>query len=672
MTQSIVHSFLKTGMSPAQGLLSGRGSVCRSCLRARIADPTRQQRRSIGLKYLAKVKEAEEEWQKRAALIKEGKVQNTFDLLEERGYIKDVAGQKDKLRELMRRKRVGAYVGIDPTASSLHVGHLLPLMPLFWMYMHGYPAISLLGGSTAKIGDPTDRLKSRDPVTHAEMTMNMTKIHYQLKQLWENVEEQARRHGFKKEWAWKRGLVNNNAWWNSLPMLEVLKRVGRAVRIGPMLSRETVKQKMAKGDGMSFAEFTYPLMQGWDWFRLLSSEKVQIQIGGSDQFGNIVAGIDIVKTARDNEPDPALALPAKDEFDDPVGFTVPLLTDSSGVKFGKSAGNAVWLDPFKTSVFDQYGYFVRRPDDDVEKLLKLFSFLPTKVIHTTMEAHRADPAKRIAQHTLAFEVLSLVHGSQKAAMARDEHRQMYGGVPLQSTDSSAAAEAGFEYKPVEGQPTVLNNAPRIDMILPESLIMGKSISRILHASGLATSASDGNRLASQQAVYVGAAPGQTRAMNSDAVSFTPVKLWFPSETKHFLIGGKVLILRKGKHNVRVIEMVSDEEYAKSGQKYPGQPGTGKVRLLNEHIKKMKAARAAADPFSPLSEEEKQLRMELEQEQAQEEEEEEEEQSTESGGSTLVFPEEKSRQQLEMEAQIEELKRTENSPDNSKSDEKGSA
>ncbi len=139
----------------------------------------------------------------------------------------------------MRTKRVSAYAGIDPTASSLHVGHLLPLMPLFWMYLHGYGAFTLLGGSTVKIGDPTGRLKDRDPITPADLAMNLTKMHFQLKKLWANVEEQGRRYGYQKEWAWTRAIENNNVWWNKTPMLDVLRRVGKSMRIGTMLSRDT-------------------------------------------------------------------------------------------------------------------------------------------------------------------------------------------------------------------------------------------------------------------------------------------------------------------------------------------------------------------------------------------------------------------------------------------------
>ncbi|KAK0734306.1 tRNA synthetases class I-domain-containing protein [Lasiosphaeria miniovina] len=550
----------------------------------------------------------------------------------------------------MRRKRIGAYVGIDPTASSLHVGHLLPLMPLFWMYMHGYTAVTLLGGSTAKIGDPTDRLQSREAISAAEMTMNLTKMHYQTRKLWQNVEDHARRLGYEKQWAWKRALVNNHAWWNSTPLLDILKRLGNSIRIGPLLSRDTVKQKMAKGDGLSYAEFTYPIMQGWDWFKLLSMQKVQMQIGGSDQFGNIVTGIDIVKAARANEPDPSARLPMEDEYDDPVGFTVPLLTDSSGVKFGKSAGNAIWLDHFKTSVFDLYGYFVRRPDEDVERLLKLFTFLPLEKIQQIMDEHNLDPSKRVAQHLLAEEVVTLVHGLPEAKKAREQHRQMFGGGPPPTAEEQAASASEIaasedQYVSVKGHPTTPNNAPRIDMILPESLVMGKSIGRILYAAGLSNSASEGHRLAAQKAAYIGAAPGdQGRSMTPSQVTFSPVKLWFPEETKHYLIDGKILILRKGKHNIRVIEMVSDEEYEKSGQQYPGQPGTGKVRLLRQHLKEIRSGNVSReDVLAALEADEADASAE------------------DSDPTTLKFPEEKSRQRLETEAELQELTKLDKKP-----------
>lgn len=145
----------------------------------------------------------------------------------------------EQISRLMKRKRIGAYVGIDPTANSLHVGHLLPLMPLFWMYLHGYTAVSLVGGATARIGDPTDRLQSREIADNKDIALNLAKIHYQLKRIWVNVDEMGRRFGYEKEWATRRSLVNNSVWWNKVPLQDVMKRLGRYIRIGPMLSRDT-------------------------------------------------------------------------------------------------------------------------------------------------------------------------------------------------------------------------------------------------------------------------------------------------------------------------------------------------------------------------------------------------------------------------------------------------
>ncbi|KAG7293240.1 hypothetical protein NEMBOFW57_003286 [Staphylotrichum longicolle] len=636
-------------MAPSLALALSRGAVCRSCLVAYAKGLAPTQPRHISTGWLRKTADAEAQWQKRAQEIKDGKHPNFFEMLEERGYVKDTAGSRETIRELMRTKRIGAYVGVDPTASSLHVGHLLPLMPLFWMYMHGYGAHTLVGGSTVKIGDPTDRLKDRDPIGSADLAMNVTKIHFQMKKLWTNVEEQARRYGYKKEWAWKRAVVNNNVWWNKTPMLEVLKRIGSAIRIGPMLSRDTVKRKMTEGDGVSFAEFSYPIMQGWDWWMLFSKQNVQMQIGGSDQYGNIITGVELVKAARDNETDPDQRMPAESVFDDPVGFTVPLLTDSSGVKFGKSAGNAVWLDNFMTTTFDLYGYFVRRPDADVENLLRLFTFMPLKEVQQVMAEQMEDPSKRVAQHRLAYEVVTLVHGEAAAKQAREEHQRMYskGGasIPLVTRGQ------GEEYAAAEG-PTTPNNAPRIDMILPESLIMGKSISRILFAAGLSSSVKDGHRLALQQGAYVAGKPGRAvghgQAMDPAQLTWNPIKLWFPQETQKYLIDGQLLILRKGKHNVRIIRMVSDEEYKASGQKYPGQPFTGRLRAIREAMDALKAGNTTPQ----------EVRETLLNEAEMDEEDEK--------SAAIKFPKEKSSEETKLEAQLEELlKEVESKRDDSK-------
>ncbi|KAI1378876.1 hypothetical protein F4677DRAFT_412285 [Hypoxylon crocopeplum] len=551
-------------------------TLCRRCIIRSIA-ARRPQIRFISRTFLKKQDQAKQEWEQKAELIKEGKEPHLWDMFKDRGYVKDLAGTDEQIRELMRLKRIGAYVGIDPTAPSLHVGHLLPLMPLFWMYINGFRAVSVIGGATVKIGDPTGRLQSREPIRRADVTVNITKVHYQLKRLWVNVEAQARRLGYpKKPRIWSRAVLNNSQWYNSLSFIEVVARLFKGIRLSAMLSRETVKRKMEKGDGMSLDEFVYPLMQAWDWWHMYRKLGVLMQIGGSDQYGNIVSGIECIKYMRDTEPNPAERTP-DDPLLRPVGFTVPLLTDSSGAKFGKSAGNAIWLDQFATSTFDLYGYFMRRPDADVERLLKLFTFLPLEKINKIMDQQNEDPSKRHAQHALAYEVVALVHGLDEAKKTRRRHIGLF----LKATDA-------VESFPKD-QPSTANlaSAFQVDIKLPESLILGKSMSRILFAAGLADSVSDGTRLTQQQGAYVGGSPGQPSAVNKGMsygdLTFTPVKAWFPVDTKNFLIEGKLLILRRGKHFIRIVEMVSDEEWEASGMIYPGEPGTGKVRRLQSAL-----------------------------------------------------------------------------------------
>ncbi|KAI1392953.1 uncharacterized protein F4822DRAFT_146781 [Hypoxylon trugodes] len=564
--------------SPSLSPRIAPSTFCRRCL-VRYLAARRPQNRSISTSYLKKRAEADEQWKLQAQQIEEGKVPHLWDKFKERGYIKDIAGTEDQIKELMKQKRIGAYVGIDPTAPSLHVGHLLPLMPLFWMYLHGYKAISVIGGATARVGDPTDRLQSRDPLAKADMSMNVTKIHYQLKRIWLNVEAQGRRFGYEKQnRIWSRALLNNSQWYINLPFIDMCSRLFKGMRLGPMLSRETVKRRMEKGDGMSLDEFLYPLMQAWDFWHMFRILGVRMQIGGSDQYGNIISGVEAVKYIRDNEPNPSERLPDT-LHNTPVGFTVPLLTDSSGAKFGKSSGNAVWLNPFMTSSFDLYGYFMRRPDADVEKLLKLFTFLPLEDIDKLVAEHNQDPRKRVAQHALAFEVVALVHTLEAAHNARDQHKGLF----------SKEATTRSSYPNDQPATASLASYFNVDIKLPESLIYTKPISRILYAAGLADSVTDGNRLTQHQGAYVGGDPGRSAALNrgmpEGGLTFTPVKNWFPQDTKNFLIDGKLLILRRGKHFIRVVEVVSDEEWEASGLMYPGEPGTGKLRILLDSIQR---------------------------------------------------------------------------------------
>ncbi|KAL8802303.1 MAG: hypothetical protein Q9200_006625 [Gallowayella weberi] len=547
------------------------------------------QRRHIARVYEAKTRDAEKQWQERYAEIQAGQRQSMLSILAERGYVNAVAGgSQENLKSLLDQKRVGAYVGIDPTAPSLHVGHLVPLMALFWMYVHGYQAVTLIGGATAGIGDPTGRTKDREPMSPHVRKANIVTMHYQLKSLWVNVESYAKKYGYQWEWAWRRALANNNIWWNKLPFLEILRLLGPGLRVGTMLGRDTARNKMESGDGLSFSEFAYPVLQAYDWWNMYSTFQlngVQIQIGGSDQFGNIMAGIEAVNYIRKNHYAPEIRQETDRFLEKPMGFTVPLLTTSSGEKFGKSAGNAVWLDKDMTSPFDLYQFFLRSSDEDVHRYLLLFSFIPSQDIDALMAEHNKDPSKRVAQRRLARDALEIIHGEAEVKTIEEQHGIFFARSKTSTKKEAKAAKpdiTGTKHQPVKkaNVPTDINpllnehagptrHAPAGQTILPRSMVVSQQISRVLYAVGLVASRSEGHRLIAAGGAYIGSAAGPVHTAMPDHVEFTPIKNWVDDYVNNFIIGGNLLILRAGKWKVRVIKIVDDEEFVRLGLDVPG-------------------------------------------------------------------------------------------------------
>ncbi|KAE9366519.1 hypothetical protein N431DRAFT_417315 [Stipitochalara longipes BDJ] len=570
--------------------------ICARCALRASQSQSKTTRRWIGMKYLAKVADAEKQWKEKAESIRAGKEKSMLTILEERGLVQTITGDRQKFENRMTDKRLGVYVGIDPTAASLHIGHLLPMMSMFWMYVNGYHTVQLLGGATAKIGDPTDRLTTREKEPAAIRTANMANMHLQLKKLWNNAEAYGRKYGYKWEWPWHKELVNNNAWWNKLPMLEVLQVLGPGMRLGSMLARDTVKNKMSKGDGMSYAEFSYPLMQAWDWWHMYHSKGISMQIGGSDQYGNITAGIAAIKYISTHHPNPIVRGEAH-AVGEPLGFTSPLLTTSSGQKFGKSTGNAIWLDPEQTSPFDLYGYFLRTSDEDVGKYLKMFTFMPLEDIDDVLEEHKEDPSQRKAQHVLARDLVELVHGPQEAKHTQVQHALLFHNKETRSTsDYDPDVKAGI---------VTPNNRPNPNMKLPRSLIFHKSVGKLLYASGLASSSSDGHRLANNHGAYVGGPPNKNthEPMNDGYISWSQLRNWSPEITRQHLVHDDLLLLRRSKHNVRIILVVSDEEYALSGETYPGMEPRWREHMLKRMAIKEEITKEEKEAVEKMLEEE---------------------------------------------------------------------
>lgn len=325
---------------------------------------------------------------------------NPVDYLRSRGYVYDITDETE-LRAAFDRGVVTAYVGFDPTASSLHVGHLLGIMMLASLQRFGHRPIALGGGGTALVGDPTGKTSTRALLTEEEIRSNLRSI---LPQFDRYLDFNGERFGENPPAL----LMNNADWLMPLRYIEFLRDIGRHFSVNEMLAAETYKLRL-EGSGLNFVEFNYRIVQAYDFLHLNRTNDCLLQMGGSDQWGNIVAGVDLIRRAE-----------GKQAF----GLVCPLLTTASGQKMGKTEGNSVWLDPAQTSPYDYYQYWINVEDVDVEKLLKLYTFLPDEQIAELTRAEGA--ALREAKRVLAFESTKLTHGEEAAEKAEETTRALFG------------------------------------------------------------------------------------------------------------------------------------------------------------------------------------------------------------------------------------------------------
>ena len=313
---------------------------------------------------------------------------NAFEVLKGRGYF-EWCTNAERLEQVMNEEMVTAYVGFDPTADSLHVGHLIPLMALGWLQRLGHRPIALAGGGTGLIGDPSGKSKERNLITLEAVQHNIEGVKLQLKK-------------FLNFDCGKNSalLLNNYDWLSKVTFLEVLHDIGKFFSINNLIAREYIRSRLEDPEkGISYTEFSYVLLQAMDFQYLNEHYGCRLQMGGNDQQGNLLAGADYIRRTSGNEV---------------FGLTQPLLLTSSGTKFGKTEAGAVWLDATKTSPYKFYQFWFNTDDRDVEKLLKLYTFLPLEEIASIMNEHNATPEKRIAQKKLALEVTTTVHGAETA------------------------------------------------------------------------------------------------------------------------------------------------------------------------------------------------------------------------------------------------------------------
>ena len=309
---------------------------------------------------------------------------NIIDDLMWRGAINQMTDEEG-LRQLTQEKAVSLYCGVDPTGDSMHIGHLIPFMILRRFQLAGHCPVIVIGGATGSIGDPSGRTSERVLQTKEQVQHNVEKLTAQMKRLFLTSQEDQEAVR----------LVNNYDWTKELSLLDFLRDYGKHFNLNTMLAKDVVASRLEVG--ISFTEFSYQILQSIDFLQLFRKEDVQVQIGGADQWGNITAGLELIRKVEGAE---ARA----------YGLTIPLMLKSDGTKFGKSAGGAVWLDPEKTTPYEFYQFWLNQDDRDVIKYIKYFTFLEKEEIEALEVSVQEEPHKRQAQKRLAEEVTRFVHG----------------------------------------------------------------------------------------------------------------------------------------------------------------------------------------------------------------------------------------------------------------------
>uniref|UniRef100_A0A1I8NNG3 Tyrosine--tRNA ligase n=1 Tax=Stomoxys calcitrans TaxID=35570 RepID=A0A1I8NNG3_STOCA len=431
--------------------------------------------------------------------------------LTERGFFQDIfpdtAGPQ--MTKMFEKTPQTIYAGFDPTADSLHVGNLLVIMGLLHCQRAGHQPIALVGGATGLIGDPSGRKTERNQLHEKIVETNLKSIKQQLERIFQNHQECLWDDTKHKNPRFPLIIVNNADWYRNLNIIDFISNTGRHFRLGQMLSRSSVQSRLETEGGMSFTEFTYQTFQAYDWLHLLRAHNCRFQMGGSDQMGNLMSGHELISRAEKK----------KEVF----GMTLPIVTNEEGDKFGKSAGNAVWLDADKTSAFSLYQFFVRMPDSEVEKLLKLFTFIPIKEIEYLMDEHRKEPEKRKAQTMLAEDVTLLVHGEKGLKQAETVTNALYNG----------NVEGLAELNPQEVQQT-LGGATLVEILAEPEMTM---IKMAMQAKCFPTEA-DATRIITAGGFYV----NQKRTQNISEIV---------TSGTHVLKNG-ITLLRVGKRNFYIV------------------------------------------------------------------------------------------------------------------------
>ena len=419
-----------------------------------------------------------------------------FDEFQWRGMVYDAT---DGASEMLAKEKVTCYIGFDPTASSLHVGSLLPIMALARLQRYGHSPIALVGGGTGMIGDPSGKSQERSLLSIEEIDQNARGMRAQLERFLDfNAKPNAAR------------MMNNADWLRRIGLLEFLRDTGKHFTVNYMLAKESVKRRLGGDEGISFTEFSYLLLQAHDFLHLHDAVGCTLQMGGSDQWGNIVAGSDLIRKVRGAKAN---------------GLVLPLVTTAAGSKFGKTEAGTVWLDRERTSPFNFYQFWLNTDDRDVTKYLKFFTWLDRAMIDALEKTVTEAPEKRDAQRTLARELTSMLHGAGELDRAERASKVLFGGSLADAT--------------VEDILMVFDDVPATELRADE-LASFPANALVAHA-GLAASKGEATRLIKQGGIYL-----NDRRVTDERSAVTVADA----------IGGRVIVLRKGQRDRRVVRIVS--------------------------------------------------------------------------------------------------------------------
>ena len=416
-----------------------------------------------------------------------------------RGMLQDIM---PGTAEQLEKESTTVYIGFDPTADSLHIGSLVPILLLYHLQQAGHKPLALVGGATGMVGDPSGKSEERNLLNEETLQKNVSGVRKQLEKYLD----------FSPERVNAAEIVNNYDWFKGLGFIDFLRDVGKHITVNYMMSKDSVRKRIEGETGISYTEFAYQLMQGYDFYWLYTHKNCKLQMGGSDQWGNITTGTELIRRKAGGEG---------------FAFTCPLITKADGGKFGKTEKGNIWLDPEKTSPFHFYQFWLNAADADAEKWIRIFTLISKDEINNLLEEHQKDPGLRILQKKLAESVTTFVHGSDEFDTAKQTTEQLFGkeqDVNLKEMDE-ATLLASMDGVPMHSIPS-------------STIIEGTDIVSFLSDTGIFPSKSEARKMVQ----------GGGISLNKEKVSDINFKV-----DASALLAGNYIIVQKGKKNYFLVK-----------------------------------------------------------------------------------------------------------------------